>query len=157
MKVFLQSIKLYTLLLATLFLGGCSQEDDIEEIFCSGQWSLVNFFETKNWESTNSHGDTPLITKPETSSKNWISITFNDDGSVKGVLTDGEFTARWQGDASTRTISITQVKTTVSPNGTSKEFIERLKQVKYYKGDSRTLQLAPESRTSYIQLMHNND
>ena len=49
MKVFLQSIKLYTLLLATLFLGGCSQEDDIEEIFCSGQWSLVNFFETKNW------------------------------------------------------------------------------------------------------------
>ena len=100
MKVFLQSIKLYTLLLATLFLGGCSQEDDIEEIFCSGQWSLVNFFETKNWESTNSHGDTPLITKPETSSKNWISITFNDDGSVKGVLTDGEFTARWQGDAS---------------------------------------------------------
>ena len=81
MKVFLQSIKLYTLLLATLFLGGCSQEDDIEEIFCSGQWSLVNFFETKNWESTNSHGDTPLITKPETSSKNWISITFNDDGS----------------------------------------------------------------------------
>ena len=130
MKVFLQSIKLYTLLLATLFLGGCSQEDDIEEIFCSGQWSLVNFFETKNWDSTNSHGDTPLITKPETSSKNWISITFNDDGSVKGVLTDGEFTARWQGDASTRTISLTQAKTTVSPTSTRQELSERLKQEK---------------------------
>ena len=156
MKVFLQSIRLYTLLLATLFLGGCNLEDNIEEIFCSGQWSLVNFFETQNWESTNSHGDTPIITKPETG-KNWISITFYNDGSVKGALTEGEFTAKWQGDASTRTVSITQIKTTVSPTGTSKDFIERLKQVRYYKGDSRTLQLAPEARTSYIQLKHNDD
>ena len=75
MKVFLQSIRLYTLLLATLFLGGCSQEDDIEEIFCSGQWSLVNFFETKNWESTNSHRDTPIITKISPTAWSTVSLT----------------------------------------------------------------------------------
>lgn len=157
MKAFLYPIKLCTLLLTAFFPGGCSQEDDIEEIFCSGQWYLVNFFETTNWGSSSSHGDTPIITTPETSNKNRISITFNDDGTVKGVLADGEFTAQWQGDAATRSVTITSVKTTTTPNGTSKEFIERLKQVRYYKGDSRTLQLAPESRTTYIQLNHNND
>lgn len=157
MKVFLQSIKLCTLFMLSFLMGGCNQEDNIEEIFCSGQWYLVNFFETTNWESTNSHGDKPLITTPETSNKNRISITFYDDGSVKGILADGEFTAQWQGDASTRTVTITSVKTSTNPNGTSKEFIERLKQIHYYKGDSRTLQLAPESRTTYIQLNHNND
>ena len=155
MKTFSHTIRWCILLLLPFLTGGCNQEDNIEEIFCSGQWYLVNFFDTTNWESTSSHGDTPVITKPETSNKNQITITFNSDGRVKGTLANGEFTAKWQGDPSTRTVSITKINTTITPQGTSKDFINRLGQVRYYKGDSRTLQLAPEARNTYIQLNHN--
>ena len=157
MKTFTTYLKLSAKLFLALCMGGCSQEDDIEEIFCSGQLYLVNFFETTNWESTSSHGDKPIITNPETSNKNRISITFYNDGSVKGTLANGEFTAQWQGDPTTHAVTVTNVKTTVTPTGTSSEFINRLKKVSYYKGDSRTLQLAPKEKTSYIQLNHNKD
>ena len=38
------------LLLVLPFLWSCNTEDDINEIFISGTWNVVNYFGKANWE-----------------------------------------------------------------------------------------------------------
>ena len=41
---------LYLLLvLPLLMLGSCNTEDDVDEIFISGTWNVVNYFGKANW------------------------------------------------------------------------------------------------------------
>ena len=45
---------LYLLLvLPLLMLGSCNTEDDVDEIFISGTWNVVNYFGKANWEKRN--------------------------------------------------------------------------------------------------------
>lgn len=46
------------------------------------------------------------------------------------------------------------MKTPDNLKGKDKEFISFLNGVKYYRGDSKTLQLAPEGATTCIQFAH---
>ena len=69
-------------------------------------------------------------------------------------MNNGTFTANWSANGDDRTISITQLKTTATPSGKSKELIEALKNAAYYKGDSNYLKLAPQDKKSYVQLGH---
>ena len=43
---------LYILMLLP-FLWSCNNEDDVEEIFASGTWHVVDFYGKANWDKRN--------------------------------------------------------------------------------------------------------
>ena len=144
---------LYLVLALPLFWG-CSNEDDVDEIFVSGTWNVGNFYNGGDWNKVND-GARPVYTKEEDfKALNFLTVTFMDDGTILGRMNNGSFTANWKANGDDRTISITQLKTTATPSGKSKELIEALKNAAYYKGDSRYLKLAPQDKKSYVQFGH---
>ena len=46
---------LYILMLLP-FLWSCNNEDDVEEIFASGTWHVVDFYGKANWDKRNEIG-----------------------------------------------------------------------------------------------------
>ena len=135
-------------------LWGCNNEDDINEIFVSGTWNVGNFYTGGNWDKTNK-GGIPRYTKEEDLKiLNQMTIVFMDNGTIQGRTTNGTFSAEWEANGKDRTIRISNIKTTATPNGKGKEFIEALKEATYYKGDSNYLKLASEDKRTYIQLGH---
>jgi hypothetical protein len=100
-------------------------------------------------------GARPVYTKEEDlKAMNYLTVNFLEDGTVQGRISNGTYTARWEANGKDQTISITQIKTSATPIGKSKEMIEALKNAAYYKGDSKVLKLAPENKKSYMQLGH---
>ena len=85
---------------------------------------------------------------------NSFTVVFEDDGTMRGNIDGGTFTAKWNADAKDRSFSITNISASISLSGKNAEFINRLKNVKYYQGDSNTIQLAPQDKTTYIQFNH---
>ena len=95
-------------------LNSCNQEDDINEIFVSGQWQLVNYYTGIDWNNYNANAK-PTYTKPEDLKViNAFSIMFNDDGTVQGNIENGTYSGKWQANAKDRSIRITQIECTVS-------------------------------------------
>ena len=142
------------LLLITPLLWSCSNEDDVNEIFISGTWNVGNFYNGGDWNKIND-GARPTFTKEEDlKALNYLTVNFMEDGTVQGKISNGTYTARWSADPDGRTISITNVKTTATPSGKSKQLIDALQKAAYYKGDSKYLKLAPEDKRSYVQLGH---
>ena len=145
---------LYLLLALPLLLTGCEKEDDVNEIFVSGTWNVGNFYNGGDWNKLND-GARPKYTKEEDfKALNYLTVTFMEDGTIQGRMNNGSFTANWKANGDDRTISITQLKTTATPSGKSKELIEALKNAAYYKGDSKVLKLAPQDKKSYVQFGH---
>ena len=142
------------LVLALPLLWSCNNEDDINEIFASGTWNVGNFYNGGDWNKVND-GARPKYTKKEDiKALNFLTVTFMEDGTILGRMNNGSFTANWKANGEDRTISITQLKTTATPSGKSKELIEALKNAAYYKGDSNYLKLAPQDKKSYVQFGH---
>lgn len=153
-----QKIKKYgacLLLLALPFLfTGCNQEDDINEIFVSGEWLLVNYYTGIDWNNYNANA-TPQYNKPEDLKViNKFSITFGEDGSVQGNIENGTYTGKWQANPKDRSIAITRIECSVALSGKNKEFIDKLKKVQFYQGDNIMLRLAPNERTTCMQFRH---
>ncbi|MBR5542262.1 MAG: DUF4847 family protein [Bacteroides sp.] len=151
-------VKFLLYLLLTLpFLCSCNNEDNVNEIFISGTWNGGNFYNGGDWNKVND-GARPVYTKEEDlKAMNYLTVNFLEDGTIQGRISNGTYTARWAANGKDRTISITQIKTSATPTGKSKEMIEALKNAAYYKGDSKVLKLAPENKKSYIQLGHYSD
>lgn len=144
---------LYLLLIIPL-LWSCSTEDDVNEIFISGTWNVGNFYNGGDWHKVND-GARPTYTQEEDlKALNYLTVNFLEDGSVQGRISNGTYTAKWSANPDGRTISITNVKTSATPSGKSKQLIEALKNAAYYKGDSKYLKLAPSDKKSYVQLGH---
>ena len=142
------------LVLALPLLWACNNEDDVNEIFASGTWNVGNFYNGGDWNKLND-GARPKYTKEEDfKALNYLTVTFMEDGTIQGRMNNGSFTAHWKANGDDRTISITQLKTTATPSGKSKELIEALKNAAYYKGDSKVLKLAPQDKKSYVQFGH---
>ena len=142
------------LLLALPLLCGCNNEDDVNEIFSSGTWNVGNFYNGGDWNKVND-GARPVYTKEDDlKALNYLTVTFLADGTLQGRMNNGTFTANWAANGKDRSISITQLKTTATPSGKSKELIEILKKAAYYKGDSNYLKLAPQDKKSYVQFGH---
>lgn len=146
------------ILMVLPFLWSCNNEDDVEEIFASGTWYILNYYGKANWDkrdgdpkykATDAEGRKALevITK--------YSLIFKNDGTIVGGMQNGEFTGKWQADGKDRTVHITiDGKPNTSP-AHNKEFIDALTNARFYQGDSNYLMLAPEDKKSYIQLKHN--
>lgn len=140
--------------LPMMLLSSCA-EDDINEIFVSGQWALINYYNNIDWGSKLNNQGTPQYTKPQDLEELLAyTITFDADGTLKGTLSNGTFSGKWKASAEGRTFSITSLQTPDNLKGKDKEFIDFLKTVRYYRGDSTTLQLAPDGPKTCIQFAH---
>ena len=146
---------LYSILLTLPLLFSC-QEDDINEIFVSGTWNVGNFYNGGDWNKYDNDGGRAKYTKEEDKrALNALTITFQEDGTLQGRLANNAtLTGHWQANGDKRTISITNLKTSNSVTGKSKELVEALQNAAYYKGDKNYLKIAPEAKNSYVQLGH---
>lgn len=146
------------ILCALPFLWGCNDEDDVNEIFVSGTWYVVNYFTKADWDKRNGEPVYKPITGEGQDALKVIqlfTLTFSDDGTYKGTMQNANFDGTWSADGKDRSLRLT-VKG--SPNTSSrfnKELIETLKEVAYYQGDSNVLMLGPSDKRSYIQFRHN--
>ena len=144
---------LYMILTLPL-LWGCNNEDNVDEIFVSGTWNVGNFYNGGDWDKLND-GARPAFTKEDDlKALNYLTVTFLEDGTLQGRMNNGTFTANWKANGEDRTISITQLRTTATPSGKSKQLVEALENAAYYKGDSKVLKLAPQNKKSYVQFGH---
>ena len=142
------------LMLTLPLLWGCNNEDNVDEIFVSGTWNVGNFYNGGDWDKLND-GARPTYTKEDDlKALNYLTVTFLEDGTLQGRMNNGTFTAHWKANGEDRTISITQLKTTATPSGKSKQLVEALENAAYYKGDSKVLKLAPQNKKSYVQFGH---
>jgi len=135
-------------------LWACNDEDDIQEIFVSGTWNVGNFYTGGNWDKHNESGIPKYTKEEDLKVLNQMTILFQEDGTLQGQTTNGTFTANWEANGKDRTVLITNIKTSATPNGKGKEFIEALKVASFYKGDSNYLKLADEKKKTYVQLGH---
>ena len=146
---------IYILMLLPLLVCGCNQEDDVFEIFSSGQWRVNNYYTDCNWNNLAYKPGKPVFTtESDLKIVNSYTVIFEKDGTMSGQIDGGTFSAKWNADAKGRSFSITDIKATISLSGRNAEFINRLKNVRYYQGDSKTMQLAPQDKTTYIQFNH---
>lgn len=155
---------LYILMLLP-FLWSYNNEDDVEEIFASGTWHVVDFYGKANWDKRNgepkynamAHNPDKTIATEGRKALDIIhgfNITFKADGTFTGSIQNGTIEGTWQADGKDRTVNINFTKT---PSSTSynNEFIEALNNAIFYQGDSNVLLLAPEGKKTYIQFAHN--
>ena len=142
------------LMLTLPLLWGCNNEDNVDEIFVSGTWNVGNFYNGGDWDKLHD-GARPAFTKEDDlKALNYLTVTFLEDGTLQGRMNNGTFTAHWKANGEDRTISITQLRTTATPSGKSKQLVEALENAAYYKGDSKVLKLAPQNKKSYVQFGH---
>ena len=146
---------LYSLLLTLPMLFSC-QEDDINEIFVSGTWNVGNFYTGGDWSKYDNDTARAKYTKEEDiRALNALTVTFLEDGTLQGRLANNAtLSGRWQANGEKRTISITNLKTSATVTGKSKELVEALENAAHYKGDKNYLKLASEAKNSYVQFGH---
>ena len=148
---------LLSILMLLPFLWSCNDEDDINEIFVSGTWNVVNYFTKADWDKRNGEPLYKLNTvEGQNALKNisQFTLTFSDDGTFKATMNNSTFEGTWQADGKDRTVHF-NIKG--SPNTSSKhnkEFVETLKEATFYQGDSQVLLIAPSDKESYIQFKH---
>ncbi len=148
------------LLIATLlplFLFSCNNEDDVREIFSSGQtWHWVGNFVTNNGES---HNVTPQQTPEELKSiatdKNSYILSLREDGSLVGKGKTVNFTGTWSADGKSRTFQCS-ITPNISPVGLDKVFIESLQETRYYKGDTQHIELYNAGKGIFVLLYNSN-
>lgn len=139
------------------FLWGCNNEDDINEIFVSGTWNVVNYFTKADWNRRNGEPVYKQDTSEGIESLRVVSnfsLTFNDDGTYEGNMQNAVFSGTWSADGKNRTIHFTIKGNPSTSSRFNKEFIETLKEATYYQGDSKVLLLGPSDKRSYIQFKH---
>lgn len=82
---------LYILMLLP-FLWSCNNEDDVEEIFASGTWHVVDFYGKANWDKRNGEpkynamAHNPIRLSQPKDEKPWISFMVSTSLSKRMVL-----------------------------------------------------------------------
>ncbi len=146
---------LLSILLLLPLMCSC-QEDNIEDIFVnSGTWNVGNFYVGGKWEKNNDGAKAIYQKNEDIKALNQLTVIFHEEGVISGTLLNGgTFTANWIANGKDRSILISNLKTSVTPTGKSKELIDALTNAAFYKGDSNYLKIAPENKKSYVQLGH---
>ena len=146
---------LLSILLLLPLICSC-QEDNIEDIFVnSGTWNVGNFYVGGKWEKNNDGAKAIYQKNEDIKTLNQLTVIFHEDGVISGTLLNGgTFTAKWSANGKDRSILISDLNTSVTPKGKSKELIDALTNAAFYKGDSNYLKIAPENKKSYVQLGH---
>ncbi len=144
---------IYLLAALPLIFCGCNQEDDINEIFASGQtWHWSNSYNTSNWENNNEASD-PLSgeqVRHINQNQNAFNIVFEQDGSVIGNGENFSFTGTWSADGKDHSFFI-KLTTQGTPSGLDKIFYDEISTAKFYRGNSTLLKLFNADRNHFIQ------
>ena len=144
---------IYLLAALPLIFCGCNQEDDINEIFASGQtWHWSNSYNTSNWENNNEASD-PLSgeqVRHINQNQNAFNIVFEQDGSVIGNGENFSFTGTWSADGKDHSFFI-KLTTQGTPSGLDKIFYDEISTAKFYRGSSTLLKLFNADRNHFIQ------
>lgn len=139
----------------TILLSGCNQEDDVFEIFASGQtWHWIGSYDTNNWEDDNK--STLTLTRNElaqiTKDKEKYVIRFSKDGTVEGQGNAFTFTGTWSANGKDRSFSI-RINANRTPSGLDKTYFDEINNAKFYRGDSRNfIKLFDIDKKHFIQL-----
>ena len=152
------------MLIAIPFLWSCNNEDDIEEIFVSGTWYVVDYYTKANWDKRSGEPkyNSMLLSNDKTvqaegrkalETIHKFSLKFNNDGTFTGGMQNGSFEGTWQAEGKKRTLNLI-IKGNPNTASYNKEYIETLKNVVFYNGDNQYLMLGPEDKRSYIQFAH---
>ena len=107
---------LYILMLLP-FLWSCNNEDDVEEIFASGTWHVVDFYGKANWDKRNgepkynamAHNPDKTIATEGRKALDIIhgfNITFKADGTFTGSIQNGTI----EGTLPSRTIPSLRIR-----------------------------------------------
>lgn len=146
-------------ILCTLpFFWGCNNEDNIDEIFVSGPWYVVNYFTKADWNKRNGEPVYKLDTSEGQEALKVVqlfTLTFSDDGTFKGTMQNANFEGTWNADGKNRSVHFTIKGNPNTSLRLNKELIETLKNAAFYQGDSNVLMLGPSDKRSYIQFRHN--
>lgn len=148
------------ILCALPFLWSCNDEDDVNEIFASGPWYVVNYFTKVDWNKRNGEPYYKADTGEGQDALKVIqlfTLTFSNDGTYQGTMQNAKFEGTWSADGKDRSIRLT-IKG--SPNTSSrfnKQLIETLNEATFYQGDSNVLMLGPSDKRSFIQFRHNHN
>ena len=136
---------------------GCT-EDDIDEIFISGTWNVVNYFTKADWDKRNGEPVYKQDNKDDVESLKVIStftLIFHENGTLEGTMQNARFDGTWDADGKERTVHMSIQGNPDTASRFNKQFIDALKEATYYQGDSNVLMLGPSDKRSYIQFRHN--
>lgn len=151
------------MLMVLPFLWSCNDEDNVDEIFVSGQWNLLNFYGQADWNSNNDTSARPEydpVTRPSDGpileTIQAFTINFKVDGTFIATAQGSSFNGTWSADGKKRTVMI---NISGNPSGSSLagKYMNALKSARFYKGvggNSGYLQLAPDDKATFIQLRH---
>ena len=134
-------------------LCGCNQEDDINEIFASGQtWHWSNSYNTSNWENDNEANDPLNREKMQhiNQNQNAFNIVFEEDGTVTGNGENFSFTGTWSANGDDHSFFI-RLTTQGTPSGLDKTFYDEISTAKFYRGSSILLKLFNADKNHFIQ------
>ena len=141
------------LLIALPLLWSCNNEDNIEDIFSSGTWYLINFYGgelddagTPEFTPKDDNATLEVIQK--------FTIVFNNNNTFKASAQTITFEGIWEANGKDRSVSI-NIEDRRNSTNLSNKFMDALVNARFYKGDSNYLRLAPEDKKSFIQLRHN--
>jgi hypothetical protein len=129
----------------------CSTEDDVDTIFESGTWRVVNYFTKADWNKGKGQA-IYTITDSNLKTLNTFTVVFNKNGTLTGTVQNGDISGTWTANGKDRTVHITIQK--VPSTSLNRTFVEYLENAVYYRGDSNYLMLGPEDKQSFVQLTH---
>ena len=148
---------IFCLLFTLPLFWGCT-EDDIDEIFISGTWNVVNYFTKADWDKRNGEPVYKQDNKDDVESLKVIStftLIFHENGTLEGTMQNARFDGTWDADGKERTVHLSIQGNPDTASRFNKQFIDALKEATYYQGDSNVLMLGPSDKRSYIQFRHN--
>lgn len=149
---------IFYILMVLPFLWSCNNEDDVNDIFASGTWYVVNYYTKADWNKRNGDPKYKPDNKDGRAALQIISkftLNFNSDGSFTGKMQNSDFEGTWEANGKDRTVYLTIKGNPNTSSGYDREFIETLQNVVFYQGDSNYLMLGPDDKRSYIQFRHN--
>lgn len=156
------------MVMALPLLWSCNDEDDVNEIFDSGTWFVVDYYGKANWKKrTGTPKYNVMANSPDKNTAaegrnalkiiHTFSLTFRSNGTFVGGMQNGDFKGTWQADGKDRTI---RLKIEGNPNTSpayNRDYIEALQNAVFYQGDSNVIMLAPEDKKTYIQFTHKRE
>ncbi len=144
------------MLIALPFLMSCNNEDDVNTIFCSGTWHLLNMYTTSEWNKENITDSKPVYSPTNGLAElQGFTILFKQDGSFAAGANGVSLSGTWTADGKSRKITISYTGQATGST-LAKVYFEALKNGAYYRGTDKVLQIAPQEKNTFMQFKHNN-
>lgn len=144
---------IFTLIVLSIALCGCSQEDDVFEIFANDKtWHWSGSYTTTNWKDDNNYklnlniDDLSQINKKT----DYYNIIFEENGNVSGKGENFTFKGTWNAMSKDKSFYI-NIQTQGNISGLDKTFYDAIKSANFYRGDSKCIKLFNSNKSEYIQ------